>query len=224
MNGWGQFCLILTLLLRIFFILDDLCNFVMNDISLEIIESNLKLVREALFGAIDIKVNLIEYRTFDEGLSTAHYFICQKADFNSSLAAFITLLNFEQHFYEEWNISETTQENYDSILENFLLPALRKAKFKSMTEVDVYLQTHSITGSIERLIKEVKGDSTKQISYPDRWGVYCNGCLSSSHENFVLPISHDIKMAWELQLEWNIVELFYETSEEYVLFSWCTCA
>ncbi|WP_227592126.1 hypothetical protein [Acinetobacter sp. SK-43] len=70
-----------------------------------------------------------------------------------------------------------------------------------------------------------KGKSKcKNLKYFDRWGIYHNGGKVLSIESFILPISSDLKLALELTAEWNEVEIFYETSDEYVLFSWFTGA
>jgi hypothetical protein len=43
-------------------------------------------------------------------------------------------------------------------------------------------------------------------------------------ESFTLPISLDIKLALGLTADWNEIEIFYETSDNYLFFSWFTGA
>jgi hypothetical protein len=197
----------------------------MNDISLEKIESDVGLIKDILLKSPHVTVDIVEYRTHFEPLDTACYFIGRKSDFGSPLAAFIMLLNYQIHYvYDEWNILEMTPEAADGILENFLFPDIKKAKFRSITKEEVHEQMDWIVGEIKKLIEEAKGDPRWETSRPDLWGIYWNGNLVDPNENFVLPISPDIKSALGLEMEWNEIELFYETSDEYVIFSWGTTA
>lgn len=193
----------------------------MDEISLKTIKSNLELVKIFLLNSTKAQVDRIEYRTFDEGMCNAVYFIYKKSDFISSLEAFITLLNHELHFYQEWNILETTTEDYNSILDNWLLPVLEKANFHKLTDADIQEETQWIIKNIQQLIDS---HDSRVSKYPDRWGIYTNGVIINSIENFTVPMSSDVKFVLGLEIQWNEVELFYETSNEYVLFSWGTGA
>jgi hypothetical protein len=194
----------------------------MDEISLEKIKSNLKQVENILSNSTRVHIDRIEYRTFDEGMCDAVYFICKKSQGLNLLEAFITLVIHELHFYEEWDILETTTTDLKNIFDIWLLPILEKANFKKLTELEVQEQTQWIMYSIQKLIKE--SQNAKNLKYFDRWGIYHNGGKVLSIESFILPISSDLKLALELTAEWNEVEIFYETSDEYVLFSWFTGA
>ena len=76
--------------------------------------------------------------------------------------------------------------------------------------------------SIQKLIK--KNQNAKNLKYSDRWGIYHNGVEVTPVESFTLPISSDIKLVLGLTADWNEIEIFYETSDDYVFFSWFTGA
>ena len=79
-----------------------------------------------------------------------------------------------------------------------------------------------IVYSIQKLIK--KNQNAKNLKYSDRWGIYHNGVEVTPVESFTLPISSDIKLALGLTADWNEIEIFYETFDDYVFFSWFTGA
>lgn len=191
----------------------------MDEISLEKIKSNFKQVKNILSNSTRDRV---EYRTFDEGMCDAVYFICKKSQGLNSLEAFIILVIHQLHFYEEWDILETTTTDLKNIFDIWLLPILEKANFKKLTELEVQEQTQWIVYSIQKLIK--KNQNAKNLKYFDRWGIYHNGVEVTPVESFTLPISSDIKLALGLTADWNEIEIFYETSDDYVFFSWFTGA
>ena len=129
-----------------------------------------------------------------------------------------------------WVILKTKHENkmnYNSInpKKSFLekiKSKLEKANFKKLTELEVQEQTQWIVYSIQKLIK--KNQNAKNLKYSDRWGIYHNGVEVTPVESFTLPISSDIKLALGLTADWNEIEIFYETSDDYVFFSWFTGA
>ncbi|MEB6668768.1 hypothetical protein MXM33_17280 [Acinetobacter vivianii] len=192
----------------------------MDEISLEKIKLNLKQLENILSNSTRVHIERIEYRTFDEGMCDAVYFICRKSQGLNSLEAFITLLIHELHFYEEWDILETTTADLKNIFDIWLLPILEKANFKTLTELEVQEQTQWIVYSIQKLIK--KNQNAKNLRYSDRWGIYHNGAEVTPVESFTLPISSHLKLALGLTADWNEVEIFYETPDEYVFFSWFT--
>ena len=132
------------------------------------------------------------------------------------------LVIHQLHFYEEWDILETTTTDLKNIFDIWLLPILEKANFKKLTELEVQEQTQWIVYSIQKLIK--KNQNAKNLKYSDRWGIYHNGVEVTPVESFTLPISSDIKLALGLTADWNEIEIFYETSDDYVFFSWFTGA
>ena len=109
----------------------------MDEISLEKIKSNFKQVKNILSNSTRDRV---EYRTFDEGMCDAVYFICKKSQGLNSLEAFIILVIHQLHFYEEWDILETTTTDLKNIFYIWLLPILEKANFKKLTELEVQEQ------------------------------------------------------------------------------------
>ncbi|ENW79437.1 hypothetical protein F908_02919 [Acinetobacter sp. NIPH 284] len=194
----------------------------MDEISLEKIKSNFKQVKNILSNSTRVHIDRIEYRTFDEGMCDAVYFICKKSQGLNSLEAFIILVIHKLHFYEEWDILETTTTDLKNIFDIWLLSILEKANFKKLTELEVQEQTQWIVYFIQKLIK--KNQNAKNLKYSDRWGIYHNGVEVTPVESFTLPISSDIKLALGLTADWNEIEIFYETSDDYVFFSWFTGA
>ena len=73
----------------------------MDEISLEKIKSYFKQVENILSNSTRVHIDRVEYRTFDEGMCDAVYFICKKSQGLNSLEAFIILVIHQLHFYEE---------------------------------------------------------------------------------------------------------------------------
>lgn len=97
------------------------------------LSSNKPLFKTMVNNALSIACSRLEYRTTDEGLSCATYFICRKsAVANDATLAFSTLITHKIHFYEEWDITETKFEHIDSIIDLWLIPELSRAEFQAL--------------------------------------------------------------------------------------------
>lgn len=72
--------------------------------------------KEALLHSSSIRVEHVEYRTFDEGLCSASIFFCEKKTDSLNSFAFLALMNHALHFYEEWSTKETLNSEIDLIV------------------------------------------------------------------------------------------------------------
>lgn len=195
---------------------------VMPIIDLDVINSNLDLLKFHIASTSDLTVNRVEYRTFDEGLCDATYFYCSKSDVLDTFEAFVKLYNYQLHFYEEWELGDKSVEYSSDILKLWILPELKKASFNEVAGDTVLNETSGITSSISNLLDNV--DASKREIYPDRWGIYFNNELKTNNAEFVLPFSNKVVRAVALNLEGNEIEMFYETDNEFIYFWWGTGA
>ena len=174
--------------------------------------------KEALLHSSSIRVDHVEYRTFDEGLCSASIFFCEKKTDSITSFAFLALMNYALHFYEEWSINETLNSEIDLIVEKWLFPAIQKAE--DIPHEDALGNIQGIVESIETCINQKINSGT--IYDPDRWGVFLNKNRCPSYPSYSLfPCdSHVIALA----NKWNEFEYLYETPDSFALFYWSTGA
>lgn len=189
-------------------------------IDLDVIHSNLDLVKTHMASTSDLTVSRIEFRTFDEILCDANYFYCSKVDVLDSFEAFIKLYNHQMHFNEGWGFDDESIEDRAYILKHHILLELDCVNFNEITGDTVLSETSRITSPILNLLDNM--DASKQKRCPDRWGIYLNNELKTNNAEFVLPFSQKIVRAVALNLEWNEVEIFYETDNEFIYYWWGT--
>jgi hypothetical protein len=185
-------------------------------------KSQIKRVKTYILDTPKKAITRIEYRTFDEGLCDATYFVCPKTDVQNRLEAFVILYNYQLHFHECWMLLDTKVEDLDNIINLWILPQLEKFCFTQLSTDDIRSETQIVDEIEELIFKNI--DSSKKHQDPDRWGIYVNGELALSTDKFKLQISDRIKSGIGLYLDWNLIEIFYETVDEYVLFMWSTGA
>ncbi len=172
----------------------------------------------ALVQSSQIGVDILEFRTIDESWCSAVLFSCKKNVCVEKYVSFLALLNHELHFYQEWNISETSPSDLELIAKNWLMPEINNAV--DIPASEAASQIGGITSSIRQCIEEVPNSVT--LDHPDRWGVFLNGSrLLESHKVW-LPSSNCNVIA--LSNEWNGMEFLYETPASFILFSWGTGA
>ncbi len=189
----------------------------MKNLKIQELISNQTVFKQMLIESLKIPVECFEYRTFDECLCSANYFICSKKECTNSQQAFVTLINYELHFYQGWNIHETNEKDLDSISNIWLTPSLKQTKTKIITANESSNGVESIVNSIENCINQNMTSNT-----PERWGVFLNDRRITGKPSIITsPISEPVIA---LNYEWNDIELFYETPSTYVLFSWDTGA
>jgi hypothetical protein len=192
----------------------------MDESKIQELLSDKNLLKQLLIESLSETIELIEYRTFDEGLCSANYFICEKSECQDAQKAFVALTNHELHFYEEWNIKETTATDLDTIADIWLKPNLKALMAKKINANEASADIENIIFSIkERIRQKSEGRS---ILNPDRWGIFQNGLPCSTEPTKILsPITSSVIA---LIANWNEIEYFYETPSTYVLFSWSTGA
>ncbi len=194
----------------------------LEEISIINFREQLSLIKKHLLETPKKAIVRVEYRTFDEGLCDAEYFILPKVNVQSILEAFVSLYNCQLHFYECWILSDITVDDLDNVINLWILPQLEKFCLTELSADEILAETQ-IVDSIEDLIFK-NMDSSKKHQDPERWGVYVNDEIALYTGKFKLPISDRIVSGIGLYLEWNLKEIFYETVDEYVLFAWSTGA
>jgi hypothetical protein len=193
------------------------------EISLNNIKSQIDLVKQYLISSPDRSITRVEYRTFDEGLSQAYYFICAKSNLQNPLAAFITIYNHKLYFEQEWILADLSTEDVENTIQMWLFPELERLCFDKISADEINQQTAWIVAAIEESISE-HINTPRTDKYPNRWGIYVDKQLVSPSKKFKLPVSDRILFGLGLILDWNLIEIFYETPDEYIWFSWATGA
>ncbi|AUI87915.1 hypothetical protein BS333_16120 [Vibrio azureus] len=188
-------------------------------ISLSEFKSNLELVETYIANSSTKKLTRIEYRSFDEGMCDANLFVISKSEVADELEAFVTLCNFQLHFYEEWSLSDTTSENANSILNLWVQPDIESYLFDTLSSSEVHQEIDWIINSIIKLLSD---DSLllKRVRDPDRWGVFVNGERISSETALSDIGLKEIICGIGFALEWNSVDIMYQTKNDYIFFSW----
>lgn len=193
------------------------------DISLDRFINNPELVKRYIADSVSKDVARIEFRTFDEGLCDATLFSISKDQVEGEFEALITLLNHQLHFDHEWTMAHADTDNADSILQVWMQPEVMRFSFKELSTAQVHEQMDWIIEAIQRRLVEARESGT-MTNDPGRWGVFVN--------NKPVPIETGLRelgiadavSGAGLNLEWNSVDVMYQTDKHHVLFSWGTAA
>lgn len=196
----------------------------MLEISLNSIKANLYLVKMHMRETAAKPITVVDYVSCNELMCTAQYCICQKKNFQSSFEAFVILLNYELPLLEGLNLTNSSIEWLLRIIEIFC--------FRELSEIDIKKEIVPIIEDIKEIIAEKNIDPAKKEEhlnrlgingYPNHWGIYINKELVPL-DGFKLPVADEILSGIGLRLEWDDRRIFYETTNEYVLFNWSTSA
>lgn len=192
-----------------------------NEPSLSYCEREYHNVAKYVLNAANKSVQTIEYRSCAEGIEHPTFFIVDKSDYANELEAFITLHSHQLQHGEEWCLQRITQDNIKAHLDNTLYPYLREFDYKPLDETDQLADTAWYTDqALERILAP-----DKQLESRDyRSGLYENGQRLEVDEEYLFPVDGQFTQGLSLRSDWNDVEMFYETSQEYVLFVWWTGA
>ncbi|EQM67928.1 hypothetical protein QYE80_08560 [Pseudomonas tohonis] len=179
------------------------------------------LMRQHLLHALTTPVEVLEFRTQDEGLCDARLYHCGKAQAATPAEGLIALLNRELHQVEEWAMEETTPEHVGDLMERWLLPELANAQ---PTGVDIDKATLEITslGDTIRSAILARHADTGRPYHGGRWGIFRDG----QPQPLDTPILSEplIAPALALQDSWNEKLYFCETHDTWLLYSWATGA
>lgn len=158
----------------------------------------------------------VELVSGNEGLANANFFLLDKATKLEPAQALVALLSIELHFYEEWELNETTKENVDLIVDHWLLKNCDHLRLLEISSATALAEVIDITSAIIRHL------ASRDDSRPARGGIYID---KNKTEEFPLHLlSSSAASALGNLSRWNEKEIFYETSTQYVLFSWGTSA
>lgn len=177
---------------------------------------NRKELRFSLLQTPFQALQTIEVISGDEGLASAYFFTLDKATRLEPAQALAVLLNVELHFYEMWELSETTESNIDLIIDNWLLKNPGNLKLLDIPSDIALAEITDITNAIVRHL------ALRDGSRPGRGGIYIDSVRTDNFPIHLLSSSGPSALG-NLSL-WNEKEIFYETSTRYVLFNWSTSA
>jgi hypothetical protein len=185
-------------------------------IDLQLIQKKINRVKKYILAAPQKKLTSVEYRSYNEGLASACYFTTPKSDSQDSFEAFIVLLICKIAYWEGWNLQELVADDADNICNHLLFPSLQKSQFTMLTKEEAEHEMQWIMDAIGKLID----DSSNYCGYRGEAGIYLN-----RHERIDVHIKPSvISSGLCLFREWNLIEIFFETDCEYVLFYWFTGA
>ncbi|MCO7552659.1 hypothetical protein [Metapseudomonas otitidis] len=179
------------------------------------------LMRQHLLNALAIRVETLEFRTFDEGLCDARLYHCARSSGATSAQALIALLNHELHRVQEWAMEETTPEHVDDLIQHWLLPQLVDARPTSINPQEATLEITSMGDAIRNAILERRAD-TRRPYHSDYWGIFLDG-QSQPLDTPILPEQLTVPVL-ALQDSWNEKLYFCETRNAWLLYSWSTGA
>ena len=194
-----------------------------SNVSLNEFKSNLDLVKTYIAETSAKPVTRIEYRTCDESLCDANLFVLPKVNTKDDFEAFVTLCNFQLHFYQEWLLTDTTSENADLIVNLWMQPEVEEYCFEALSPDRIHKEMDWVIQAIQEMLSENQ-ISEKRVKYPAHWGVYVNG------ESVPVDTTLDELGIGEVisgvgfNLECNSIGILFQTLDSYVLFSWGTGA
>lgn len=192
-------------------------------VSLNEFKLNLDLVKNYIAETSAKPIDRVEYRSCDESMCDANFFVLPKVNTKDDFEAFVTLCNFQLHFYQEWLLSDTTSENADLIVNRWMQPEVERYCFEALSSDRIHKEMDWIIQAIQELLSENK-ISEKKVKFPTRWGVYVNGeSVSIDTTLDELGIGGAISGVG-FNLECNSIDILYQTLDSYVFFSWGTGA
>lgn len=193
---------------------------------LEILDviQNVGEFKNRLGQSFTIPVTTISYRTFHEYFCDAHFFKIAKSACKDSTQAFVTLMNFSLHFYEGWQFDEQAMndgELLDGILHNWLLADLKIYQPHSVSSHDVSSEIKGFIAAISDCIDcKLNGvEAERELYLLSRWGFFKN------NQRIAAPVHLDLPENFPsiaTRFEWNEVEVYFETKDAYVFYSWGT--
>ncbi|MFM2476834.1 hypothetical protein [Celerinatantimonas sp. MCCC 1A17872] len=186
-------------------------------------QSNPDLVKRYIALCAEIVPRCIEYRTCDEGMCNANLFVLPKKRVTDSFQAFVLLLNYQLHFYEQWPLTETTLDNAEQIYNLWLLPEVKAYSYKEISSKDIHIQIDGIIKGFQALLTDSKMAEKIQANQ-EQWGVFVNAHRADDSSSLADFGIDEIISGVGFELEWNAVELMYQTEYDYVYFSWATGA
>ncbi|GAC1029557.1 hypothetical protein thsps21_03840 [Pseudomonas sp. No.21] len=179
------------------------------------------LMRQCLLHALTTPVEVLEFRTRDEGLCDARLYRCARSGVATPAQALIALLNRELHQVEEWAWEETTPEHVGDLMERWLLPELANARPTRVDTDKATLEITSLGDAIRHAIIERRANPARPW-HSDRWGIFRDG-QPQPLDTPILP-EPLIAPALALQDSWNEKLYFCETRDTWLLYSWATGA
>lgn len=190
---------------------------------LEDFQSNLNLVKKYISESERKTVTRIEFRTFDEGMCDANLFTCLKSEVKNQFDAFVTLCNYQRLFHDGWLLGETNSERSDSIVNLWMQPEIEGYSFELLSGEQVHREIDWIIDAILKILHDSK-NSEKLIKDPRRWGIYVDGKVAPAETSLKNLDINKITSGIGFDLDWNSIQIMYETPSAYVFFSWSTGA
>lgn len=194
------------------------------EISITPISLNIDDSVEKIISSQQKKVDYIDFRTVDEGWCYANLLVSPISEYQNDYDAFVSLLNIQLHFDEEWDLTETNSENARDVL-NTLLCRIKNFEVKRISNSKIQEEIDLISNGMQEAILDAKR-SGKDKGYEENWGIFLNDKEIKFTDKYLyyVPELSQIVEGISLSLRWNKIELFYKTQLNYHYFAWYTNA
>jgi hypothetical protein len=175
-----------------------------------------------LISGFALPIDIIEYRSGQEGLSNATITFAAKHLFANPIAALVSLWQKHLYYWEEWKDISLSTEDADGIIEYWLPYSISQWQFEKLEKSNFYSSFHMITDEINCAI--CQNSSSDNISYFSQ-GIYMNNVRINNDREFQPPMMADTyENGVILCDEWNDKQYFVETNSRFIYFEWGTSA
>lgn len=182
------------------------------------IENSIEIILESKHKSVD-HFDLI---SGSEGSGSGYIIVSPIHEYENYYKAFLSLLNFQLHFDQAWELKETTKENVALVLKS-LIHHNDDCRVKPISSEKIKKEISYYSRIIQKDIIRYK----RSDAYPwkkDTCGIFLNKKEIHLEDefSFCAPQLNHIVEGISLSLEWNTVEFFYKTKSNFNLFVWCT--
>ena len=168
------------------------------------------LFEGAIRKSLSLEPRTSEIRTNDEGLCSAYVVEVEKRLIASLAEAIVILSSLQLHWLEQWNRDGADEIDISNIAKIWLIPEFSRYSFQQLTK---------------QQIKEVFQEFFRHIEQcsPSRLDVLIDGKFVYGDFRQAFP-SEPAMSGLSLRHDWNCIEMLYETTNLYGLYSWGTGA
>jgi hypothetical protein len=155
------------------------------------------------------QVSKLEYRTTNELLTSADFFIHPRDPERLDLEVFAALYLAQLCFFEGWHPKTLTETDFALIDQNFLQPQLKS--IIEISHVDAVQKVNQITALFLEHFRQYPNESE---------GIFCNQ-ERAEHRHLEAT---DILSSVVFFDRWNHLEVLFKTKTDFLYFVWATGA
>jgi hypothetical protein len=155
------------------------------------------------------QVSRLEYRTKNELLTSAYFFIQPRDTKRLDLEVFAALYLAQLCFFEEWQPETLTETDFALIDQNFLQPQVKS--IVEISHLEAVQKVNQITALFLEHFRQYPNESE---------GIFCN---QERAEHRHLEVT-DILSSVVFFDQWNHLEVLFKTKTDFLYFSWATGA